>query len=212
MCRCLILVLGMLLAACSPVLDWRESRQSDLGFTVSLPGKPLVAAREVAFDGVALPMTMVSAGREGTLFAVGVARLPPTLAADAAAAQLMTARFADALRRNVHGSASAASTAPPVPAFTSAFAAGRTVKADTAVSARGDARSDAAPGGGKAGGHAAGTASGTADGKARAVHLYARLVVADDRLYQVVALGGAEQLTAQALDTFFQSFRLLPPP
>jgi hypothetical protein len=34
--------------------------------------------------------------------------------------------------------------------------------------------------------------------------------VADDRLYQVVALGSAEQLTPQALETFFQSFRLLP--
>ena len=141
MCRCLILVLGILVAACSPVLDWRESRQSDLGFTVSLPGKPLVAARDIAFDGAALPMTMVSAGREGTLFAVGVARLPPAAVADAAAVHLTAARFADALRRNVHGAELPADAVPAVPAFTSAFAAGRSLRADISVSARGEAGS-----------------------------------------------------------------------
>jgi hypothetical protein len=102
--------------------------------------------------------------------------------------QRTTARFAEALRRNVQG-AESASAAISVPTFAGGYAAGRTVRYDAAFSARGD------------------TASG---GKARAVHLYARLVVADDRLYQVVALGSAEQLTPQALETFFQSFRLLP--
>ncbi len=190
MCQRLVLALGILVAACSPVLDWRESRQSELAFTVSLPGKPLVAARDIAFDGAALPMTMVSAGRDGTLFAVGVARLPPAAVADPAAVQQTSGRFAESLRRNVHGIESPTGSPLAVPTFAGGFAAGgRTLRSDVAFSARG------------------GAASG---GKSRAVHLYARLVVADDRLYQVVALGSAEQLTAQALETFFQSFRLLP--
>jgi hypothetical protein len=189
MCQRLVLALGIALAACSPALDWRESRQSELAFTVSLPGKPLVAAREIAFEGAVLPMTMVSAGRDGTLFAVGVARLPPAAVADPAAVQQTTGRFAESLRRNVHGIESPTGSPLAVPTFAGGFAAGRTLRSDVAFSARG------------------GAASG---GKSRAVHLYARLVVADDRLYQVVALGSAEQLTAQALETFFQSFRLLP--
>ena len=198
MCRRLILALGIALTACSPALDWRESRQADLGFVVSLPGKPLVAAREIPFDGATLPMTMVSAGREGTLFAVGVARLPAAAFADAAAMQQTTGRFAESLRRNVHAAASPADGAVAVPPLTKGFAAGRLLRADTAFGVRGDAGSTGSAG-----------ASGR---KPRAVHLYARLVVVDDRLYQVVALGSPEQLTAQALDTFFQSFRLLPPP
>jgi hypothetical protein len=188
--RLVACALAAVAVACSPALDWRETRQPELGFTVSLPGKPLVARRDLTFDGAPLPMTMVSAGKDGTLFAVGVAQLPPSATADAGAVQQTTARFAEALRRNVKG-ADAAADAPPVPAFSGGFAAGRTIRADTALSARGDAASR---------------------GKARAVHLYARLVVADDRLYQVAALGSADQLTAQALDTFFQSFRLLPNP
>ena len=188
MCRRLILALWMLVAACSPALDWRETRQPELGFAVSLPGKPLVAARELAFEGAPVPMTMVSAGRDATLFAVGVARLPAAALADMAAVQRTTARFAEALRRNVHG-AETSSAAIPVPTFAGGFAGGRALRYDAAFSARGDA---------------------TSGNKSRAVHLYARLVVADDRLYQVVALGSAEQLTPQALETFFESFRLLP--
>ena len=191
MCRRLILGLWIAVAACSPALDWRESRQAELGFTVALPGKPLVATREVAVEGAPVPMTMVSAGRDGTLFAVGVAHLAPAALADAASVQQTTARFAEALRRNVHGAADVPiNAAPAVPTLAKGFAAGRAVRSDVAFSARGDAASA---------------------GKSRAVHLYARLVVADDRLYQVAALGSAEQLTPQALETFFQSFRLLPP-
>jgi hypothetical protein len=196
MCRRVIVALGLTVMACSPALDWRESRHGELGFVVSLPGKPLVAARDIAFDGATLPMTMVSVGREGTLFAVGVAQLPAAAVADAAAVQQTTGRFAESLRRNVHATVPPADGAVAVPSLTRSFAAGRLLRADTAFSARGDMGSTGSP--------------GAVGGKARAVHLYARLVVADDRLYQLVALGSAEQLTAQALDTFFQSFRLLP--
>jgi hypothetical protein len=193
MCQRLLVVLLAFVAACTPALDWREVRQPEQGFSVALPGKPLIASRELAFDGAALPMTMVSVGRDGTLFAVGTARLPSSATRDAATLDATLARFAAALRRNVHAEQAATTSTPEsgaaVAPFAGNFAGSRTVRAQSAFHVRGDAGSG---------------------GKARAVHLYARLVVVDDRLYQVVALGAADELTAQALDTFFQSFRLTP--
>ncbi len=43
----------------------------------------------------------------------------------------------------------------------------------------------------------------------RAVQLAARLFIVDDRLFQVVALGAKGELSAETLDTFFTSFRLI---
>lgn len=51
-------------------------------------------------------------------------------------------------------------------------------------------------------------AHGKADG--RAAQLAARFYVADDRVYQVVALGAEGELSDDVLETFFSSFRLLP--
>jgi len=41
------------------------------------------------------------------------------------------------------------------------------------------------------------------------VQLAARFYVADDRLYQVVAFGAEDEIPPQALETFFDSFRLV---
>ncbi|MFN7572572.1 MAG: hypothetical protein ACK5TK_14155 [Betaproteobacteria bacterium] len=43
----------------------------------------------------------------------------------------------------------------------------------------------------------------------RSVQLAARFYVADDRLYQVVAFGAEDEIPPQALETFFDSFRLV---
>jgi hypothetical protein len=53
------------------------------------------------------------------------------------------------------------------------------------------------------------TATGRPGKDGRAVQLAARFYVADDRLYQVVALGAAGEIPPQALETFFDSFRLV---
>lgn len=44
----------------------------------------------------------------------------------------------------------------------------------------------------------------------RPARLAARFYVVDEMLYQVVALGSADALTPERIDTFFTSFRLLP--
>jgi hypothetical protein len=77
---------------------------------------------------------------------------------------------------------------------------------DGKVTARGDA---ALPG-------AAGLRAGEfvdARGRAsdgRPARLVARFFIVDDRLYEVIALGGDDALDALALDTYFTSFRLTP--
>jgi hypothetical protein len=53
------------------------------------------------------------------------------------------------------------------------------------------------------------TAAGRPGTDGRAAQLAARFYVVDDRLYQVVALGAEGEIPPQALETFFDSFRLV---
>ncbi len=43
----------------------------------------------------------------------------------------------------------------------------------------------------------------------RAVQLAARLFIVDDQFFQIVALGAEGEISSDALDTFFASFRLI---
>jgi hypothetical protein len=47
-------------------------------------------------------------------------------------------------------------------------------------------------------------------GSGRPAQLAVRLYVVDDRLFQLVALGAEGEIPPQALETFFDSFRLTP--
>lgn len=170
-----------LLAACSPRFDWREIRSADGGFSILLPDKPQTATREIDFAGRKIRMTIVSTGVGPTLFAAGFAQLP----AEAAAAPQLDATlawFRDALLHNFDGQA------PAVRAIglTPAAAAGHVVRGGQAVEARARLGRDGRPG-----------------------QLAARFHVVDDRLYQVVAIGADGELPADALETFFTSFRLV---
>lgn len=170
-----------LLASCSPKFDWREIRSAEGGFVVHLPDKPQTVARDIDFDGGRITMTMTSTGVGPTMFAVGVARLPGQAAADATAAGRTVAFFRDALVRNIGGSIQSVRSAPL------AASGGRTLRASEAVAARGKVGANG-----------------------RAAQLAARFYVADDRVYQVVALGAEDELSDDVLETFFSSFRLLP--
>jgi hypothetical protein len=170
-----------LLVACAPKFDWREIRSADGGFVVHLPDKPQTVAREIDFDGAPIAMTMTSTGVGPTIFAVGVARLPAQATADPAAVRRTVAFFRDALVRNIGGSVTSVRSA------SLSASGGRTLRAAEAVTARGKIGADG-----------------------RAAHLAARFYVADDRIYQVVALGAAGELSDDVLETFFSSFRLLP--
>jgi hypothetical protein len=103
----------ILLLGCSPRFDWREVRSPE-GFVVMLPGRPQTVEREIALEAARIPMSMTSTGIGATMFAVGVARLPPTAVADPEARQRTLARFRDALVSNSNA-VLRDSTAPKLP-------------------------------------------------------------------------------------------------
>ena len=167
----------LLASACSERLEWRELRLPEA--SVMLPGRAQTVSRTLEFEGHALPMTMHSTGVGASMYALGVADLPPNLAADTAAQERLIAFFSDGLLRNI-----GASTAAKTPA-TLVVPAGSNhrLRAGQSVQAQGH----------------------TADG--RVTVLAARFFIVDDRLFQLVALGGVGEVETQALDTFFSSFR-----
>jgi len=170
---------AFLAMACSERLEWRELRLPEA--TVMLPGRAQTVSRTVEFEGLALPMTMHSTGVGPSMFALGIAVLPPPLAADTAAQERLITFFSDGLVRNI--GAAAATKAPATlvlpPGSSHRLRVGQSVQAE----------------------------GRTADG--RVAVLAARFFIVDDRLFQLVALGGAGAVETQALDTFFSSFRPL---
>lgn len=181
--RILAGLLLVLAVACSERLQWREIRSPD-GYSVSLPGRSQTVAREIAFEGQKISVSMTSTGVGPSMFAVGAARLPTAVAGDVAARERAIAYFRDGLVRNIGGTVTAIGPAPLVLPPGSAHV----VRASQAVQA-----------------------SGRAGGKGPDAVLAARFfIVDDDRLFQLIALGGEGGIEPQALDTFFTSFRLLP--
>jgi hypothetical protein len=174
-----------LLAACSPRFDWREQRQPAAGYVVALPGKPQTAVREIAFEHPGGPvraeMSMLSTGVGASLFAVGSVRLPPFALDSPAALDATLAWFSDGLVRNTQAKQSV-----PADAGAPAGLGTRMLRAARAFSATGTA------------------------GSGRPARLAVRLYVVDDRLFQLVALGAEGEIPPQALETFFDSFRLTP--
>lgn len=148
---------------------------------VALPARPQTVIRDVKLADAVVPMSMTSTGVGPTLFVVGVARLPPSVVDDRQGRQQALASFRDALVRNVNGTG--IRTAP--------------------------ARLDLPPGDSRIVFAAEAIEASGRDAQDRVVRLAARFFVVDDRLYQVVALGGENEIPAEALDTFFTSFRLV---
>ena len=175
-----VVALGVVVTACNPTFNWREFRSPD-GFAVMLPGRPQTVSREVKLPDGVVQMSMTSTGIGATLFAVGAAQLPAALSTEPASRERTIAHIRDALVRNVGASQVKSSAAAlAVPA--------------------GDARQVLAAQTAEASGQ---------DSSGRAVQLTARLFIVDDRLFQVVALGTKDELSPEALDTFFTSFRLI---
>lgn len=168
------------LAGCAPALNFREVRVAEARCAIALPGKPQTVTREIPFAGQVLAMTMTSTGVGATLFALGRAQLPAAALAPEALAQTVSF-FRDGLLRNLRAvPAATPATLPPLPT-----PAGRVLRAAQAVAAQGQAP----------------------DGRPTA--LAARFYVVDDWLLQVVALAVQGEVGAEALDTFFDSFRLV---
>ncbi len=157
-----------------------REHRSPDGYAVSLPGRAQTAVREFDFEGHRLAVSMTSTGIGPALFAVGVARLPAAMAADPGQRERTVAYFRDGLVRNIQGT----------------------------VSAAGAARLVLPPGAGSVLFSQEVQAIGTSGGHPAV--LAARFFIIDDRLYEVIALGGDGGIPPQALDTFFTSFRPQP--
>ena len=175
-------MLALALAGCSERFEWREFRSRD-GFVITLPGRWQTVEREIDFGGQAITMSMTSTGRGASVFAAGVAKLPPTATVTADDRQKAAAFFADALVRNV--------------------GAGASVRTPIALPRSADRAQT--PGFGLSV-----TATGRAGRENRPVELAARIVIVDDRAIQVVALTAPGEVPPEVVETFFTSFRLVP--
>jgi hypothetical protein len=175
------LVLGVVLAACSPRFDWREIRQP--GFVAVLPGKAQIVVRQVAIEQppVRAEMTMVSSGIAASLFAVGSVQLPASAIETPEALAATVDSFRAGLLRNAQ-----AATAVEEEAGAPAGLGTRRLRAAQAFSAYGRA------------------------GRGKPARLAVRLYVVDDHLFQLVALGAEGEIPPAALEIFFDSFRLSP--
>ena len=54
-----LLVLALILAACMPELNWRETSPPESGFVVLMPGKPDRMSRDINLNGLNIKMHMV---------------------------------------------------------------------------------------------------------------------------------------------------------
>jgi hypothetical protein len=81
-----------LLAACSPVLDWRQLHPDGWGLGVALPCRPASVARQVALAGAPVELLLLACSADGHTFAIASAdladpaRVNPALQALGAAA------------------------------------------------------------------------------------------------------------------------------
>ena len=78
---------ALILSACNPSLNWRESRIADTDLTVMLPCKPSYHQRTVPLAGLTVTMHMTACDADGASFAIAHARIPDASAAAQVLAQ-----------------------------------------------------------------------------------------------------------------------------
>lgn len=80
-----------MLSACNPTYNWREVRDTETAYSVTLPAKPASLSRPISLGGEQVTMTMTAAEVEDVTFAVGTAQLPDSEKARAALVAMKTA-------------------------------------------------------------------------------------------------------------------------
>jgi hypothetical protein len=84
-CRALfgvfVAFLALLLNACSPSLNWRETRISDTDLTAMMPCKPAHHQRSVPLAGLTVTLHMTACDADGATFAISHAVIPDSSAA-----------------------------------------------------------------------------------------------------------------------------------
>lgn len=106
------ILLGALLAACTPALDWREVRMEDGRASALFPCKPKSQSRQAALAGAPTRMTLLSCEADGGTFALAQADL-----VDPARVGVALAEMAAALAANLQAG-SVRSEALVVPGMT----------------------------------------------------------------------------------------------
>jgi hypothetical protein len=86
---CLLLVLSLILPACSPDLNWREWRTPEVGLTQMFPCKPVRQQRRLDLGGTAVQMVLQVCDGAGATWAVAHADMVDP-AAVAPALQMLT--------------------------------------------------------------------------------------------------------------------------
>jgi hypothetical protein len=181
------LLIAVVLAACTPSYNWRESFVIDKVDSektegprfakVLLPGKPATMERNIQLGTLAVKMTMMGAKVEDTTFTVAHATLPN---ADAATQVAALAAMRLQMVRNIQGTETASSEV----AIAIVDDSGRSVGTRMAqvIQAKGSV-------------------------KGQALLMHAGFVADSNRVYQWIALG--PKLDSDQTKTFIQSFRLL---
>lgn len=164
-----ICVVMLIVAGCSPALNWREVRNSDAGYTVLLPAKPTSFERSVDLDGVRVMMNMTAAEANGVSFAVATA-----VVADEAQRAGALMAMQTAMTRNIQGKITEQKTIPLKNGI-------------SVIQIR---------------------ATGKAARNGEPLVLFARFLMHDTRVFQVIALGPKDKLDTEASDTFLNSFSL----
>ncbi|MGB9110939.1 MAG: hypothetical protein WCC39_19800 [Telluria sp.] len=104
-----LLLIGVLLGACSPKYNWRDYASPDAPYRVMFPGKPASVTRTIDLDGTPASMTMTAADVDGATIAVGAAEAADEAQARAAVPAMMKAMMrnigADDTRNKVHADA-----------------------------------------------------------------------------------------------------------
>lgn len=110
--RRLALVTGaLLLAACSPALNWRSVSVPEAGLTLSLPCKPERATRTVDLGAGTVDLSMIGCEADGATFAVSHMALAQPVEAGA-----MLARWQGAVLARMQAAQPTGAQAPFVPA------------------------------------------------------------------------------------------------
>ncbi|KAF1030035.1 MAG: hypothetical protein GAK40_00221 [Burkholderia plantarii] len=181
--------LATLVAGCSPALDWR-TLHSEAGYTVDLPAKPTVDARQIDFDGTEMTMRVQAAHVDGAVFAVGTVTLPD---ARPTTQQAVLDALRTGLSRNLRAQPAERAIAVPL-------SAGGSVPG-VELGWRGQPAASSASSAGAA------TERGDAANRAEGKTVVARLAARGAHVYQIVVVSDVP-LASETLDQFFGSLKL----
>ncbi|MDP9109691.1 MAG: hypothetical protein M3N23_11580 [Pseudomonadota bacterium] len=100
------LVFAVLAAACTPAYDWREVHGTAAPFSVLMPAKPTVLARQIKLIDLPVTMTMSAVEIDQVAYAVGSVELPDAQQASAARDAMQSAMV-----KNIHGKVNSTASA-----------------------------------------------------------------------------------------------------